>query len=110
MDTQIAVQEYRRQQWGGMIQACRSSGRTVKAWCDENGINPKSYYYWLRKLRDAALEEGTAPKLVQICMEESAPYPGNSIKIRISGCELELQEGTSGELIERTLRAIRNVW
>lgn len=111
MDTQIAVQEYRTHQWTVMIQACRNSGLTVKAWCEEKGINPKSYYYWLRKLRTAALEEqDRSPQFVQISSTESVTCQNKGMILRISGCEMELQEGTSGELIERALRAIRNVW
>jgi transposase-like protein len=32
------------------------SGQTVKQWCKKNGILEKTYYYWQRKLREAACE------------------------------------------------------
>ena len=41
--------DVRKSQWAEIIKACQSSGMTVKAWCLENGINIKSYYYRLRK-------------------------------------------------------------
>lgn len=37
----------------------------VKAWCFENGINIKSYYYRLRKLREELCN--SAQQAVQIC-------------------------------------------
>ena len=40
-----------RQQWLDIIQACNASGLTKKAWCEQNGINIKSFYYWQRQLR-----------------------------------------------------------
>ncbi|MDD6547662.1 MAG: hypothetical protein PUF40_01880 [Blautia massiliensis] len=41
----------RRQQWLDISQACNASGLTKKAWCEQNGINIKSFYYWQRQLR-----------------------------------------------------------
>lgn len=111
MDTRLAVQEYRTNQWMEQIRSCRSSAMTVKAWCAENEINLKSYYYWLRKIRAAAIEgQSTAPQFVRIGTEEAVFCQGTGIKLRVSGCELEFSENTSDVLIERTPRAIRNVW
>ena len=28
-------------EWKSQVEACKASGLTVKAWCNENGINPK---------------------------------------------------------------------
>ena len=36
--------DVRRQQWLDIIQACNASGLTKKAWCEQNGINIKSFY------------------------------------------------------------------
>jgi len=36
--------DVRRQQWLEIIQACNTSGLTKKAWCEQNGINMKSFY------------------------------------------------------------------
>ena len=44
-------QEVRMRDWAEQIEAQQTSGMTVQKWCEENGINPKTYYYHLRKLR-----------------------------------------------------------
>ena len=38
-------------EWNAMVEACQSSGLTVRNWCKENFISYKTYYYRLRKLR-----------------------------------------------------------
>lgn len=38
-------------EWFSMIQECRSSGRTVKEWCQEHAISVYSFYYNARRLR-----------------------------------------------------------
>ena len=36
--------------WSKRITACKNSGMRPGEWCEENGINVKTYYYWHRKL------------------------------------------------------------
>jgi transposase-like protein len=40
----------REQQWGQMITAQKSSGQTMIRWCEDNHINPKTFYRWRSKL------------------------------------------------------------
>ena len=47
----LVKREVQTQEWSARIQACRESGMSISAWCRENGIVPKTYYYHLRKLR-----------------------------------------------------------
>ena len=37
-----------------IIHACNASGLTRKAWCEQNGIKIKTFYYWQRQLRREA--------------------------------------------------------
>ena len=53
MDVTEFKQEYRLRQWGEIIKEQQQSGQTVKAWCSEKGISTKTYYYRLRKVREA---------------------------------------------------------
>lgn len=48
--------EYRMEQWRQIIQDCQESGLSDKAYCEQQGISEKTYYYWLRKLRKLAME------------------------------------------------------
>ena len=50
-------QEVREREWLEKIRECRSSGRTVKEWCEEQGICRKTYYYHLRMVREKLCEE-----------------------------------------------------
>jgi hypothetical protein len=110
METRLTIHEYRMQQWAQIIKTCRDSGITVKAWCAQNGVHPKSYYYWLRKIRTATVEQqqcGT--EFVQIGEDKPIADPRiGGILLRVSGCEIEIREGTSTGLIEQTLQAIRH--
>ncbi len=38
------------QEWSAKVAECRSSGNSVKAWCAEHGISPKTYYNWEKQI------------------------------------------------------------
>ena len=43
MDVRAIKHAAKLSEWSERIRACRSSGEPVKTWCEENGINIKSY-------------------------------------------------------------------
>lgn len=38
------------QEWASAIKECRSSGRSVREWCRQQGITPTTYYRWEREV------------------------------------------------------------
>ena len=46
LKTQMSIQK-----WLDIIHRCRESGLSNRQWCQENGIQLKSYYYWLSKIQ-----------------------------------------------------------
>ena len=64
-----AKQEVRLRQWAMEVKSCQESGMTVKAWCSENGVSPKNYYYHLGKVRESMLEN----KVVPIFRNDNSP-------------------------------------
>ena len=45
--------EVRLNQWKLIIEQCQSrpDGQTARPWMAENGVQEKTYYYWLRRVR-----------------------------------------------------------
>ena len=63
MDT--CTHEARLNQWKLIIEQCQSrpDGQTARQWLAENGIQEKTYYYWLRRVRKevySQLSDGNA--------------------------------------------------
>lgn len=56
MDTRLAAQQVRLHEWTGIIHARNESGLTVKEFCTQNNVTETQYFYWLRKVRSAAIE------------------------------------------------------
>ena len=89
MDKQTS--EIRAQKWAEIVIACNRSGQPKTAWCEEHGINRKSFYYWQSKLRKQAA--GLAPATNSI------------VPLRITGSQKE--ETANQELPAFAERAIR---
>ena len=63
-------QEVKLRQWAEMIQQRKESGLTVSQWCTENGVNIKTYYYRLQKVRQAMCKETECHDIVPVCEPE----------------------------------------
>lgn len=124
MDTQKVTQEYRMNQWIGIVRECRDSGQTVISWCKEHDIDTRKYYYWLKKIRTAACkalpqinEEGSIVPLEIQETSLSAPIDTDDVAkgtavadivIRLESAVLEIHNNASSSLIENTIRALNN--
>ena len=77
-----------------------------KAYCQQQGISEKTYYYWLRKLRTAAVEQA-APQIMELkaAREERA----EELYIRYRGAELRLPAGTDIEAIAAIRRSLQQL-
>ena len=105
-------------QWQQMVYDCRNSGMTVKAWCAENGINDKTYYYRQRKVWEAAQQQnieqdaGMPDKLpaiipctVPLASAVSAQPP--ALVLRIAAWTVEVNAGCDPELLLLALRSVK---
>ena len=74
--TSVVVQQVRLRQWAEQIQACRNrpAGMDVGTWCSQNNISKANYYYRLRRVREACLEQlPETPTFVEIPMAGRVP-------------------------------------
>jgi len=56
MKVQAAKRIIVLQEWAAQINARNQSGQTVKQWCNEHGINIKTYYNRVKIVREEMLE------------------------------------------------------
>jgi hypothetical protein len=54
MTAREAKRQYRLKEWANMIEDRGQSGLTIRAWCSQNEISIRSYYYWLKQVREYA--------------------------------------------------------
>lgn len=122
LNTAAIAKQYRLNKWIEIVRECRSSGQTVSAWCAQNHVNLKSYYYWLKRVREAACDvlpacqpqqlpivpvDFSSSQTVQTFSESS--HSTSEILIHMGAVTLEIRNHASANLIEHTLRALQHV-
>ena len=82
MNTRGIAAEYRLSHRTQIIRERSESGQSIKAFCENAGIRENTYFYWQKKLREAACEQLAA-------MEEGSTQTG---LVRTGFAEMRFQE------------------
>ena len=99
----------RQEQWSRKIVACRSSGMTVRTWCQENGISEKTYYYWQRRLfQELANAHLQSNGFVDVTPSRAESTGQIAVKIHIAGTEADIYNGADTATLETVLRVLRS--
>lgn len=119
LNTSLVAEQYRLQEWAAQIKECqnRPAGMPVKDWCKQHGITKTNYYYRLRRVRKACLENLTAdtPSSSIVPVPKEIQFPAqpvsekNSLDIVLNDCTIHVSETTSAELLARVLQVISHV-
>ena len=86
--------------WSEQIKAQQESGMTVTAYCTQNGINIKTYYYHLRKVREQCLE--SEPAIVPVAI----PRTASDIRIEKNGLQITLPSDISAGTLLTLVQAL----
>ena len=57
MNTREIAAEYRLSHWAGIMRERQESGLSIRQFCKNAGYHENVYYYWQRRLREAACQE-----------------------------------------------------
>lgn len=98
----------RLEAWAEMYREYLESGKTIKAWCEENGIARTTFHNRLRQMREAALEPKHEIVPVRDSVEETKVLADNTVVIRISGRGItaELPQDISPDLLTALLKGL----
>ena len=121
MNTREIASEYRLVHWAEIMQNRKDSGLSIKRFCENTGIHANTYYYWQRKLREAACGDlngmgrasaGLMPAVfAEVKLAASAGLPptgtrNHSICVEISGARITADSGYPAEKLAYLTRAV----
>ena len=103
--------EYRLQQWAQVVRECNTSGLSNREYCRQHNISEKTYYYWVRRLRQAAASqmEDQTPTLVPLDPAQPA-FPQEAddmLYIQFRGADLTLSGRTDMDAVAALLKSIQ---
>ena len=89
--------------WTQRISDCRSSGVSVKYWCQENGISEKTYYCWQRRIYKMAREQ-REPEFAELHGFQSiSPLTAS---LEIFGASVQVYAGADEATLSALFRAL----
>ena len=110
----------RLHQWAERIRECKSSGMTIRAWCKENDIREKNFYYYQRKVREALLEikekkisldvpknEVGFAKISGVTLDNVPERPVTAVNV--NGIKIDVFEDASEEAIRKSIKAVMSL-
>ena len=115
-DISQLAQQVRIQQWMQIVDDRVQSGLTINDYCSLHGIPRNQYFYWLRRIRRAAIQEIPqfaelpSPEDSEACKNEADVHSGfiPTLTIRLSGAVIEVNDSTSSSLIQRVAEVLSN--
>ena len=109
MNTKLATTQIRINEWAAIIKDCKASGMKVDEYCQQQDISRDAYYYWLRKVKEAALQQAG---FVELPVPQNQPIPATDFAVQMvvkfAGVELGINNETPTELLTRILEVIRH--
>ena len=97
--------EVQLKKWAEMVQRRNESGLTVVQWCADNNINIKTYYYRLKKVREAMCNEIESHDIVPVTPqteEQSA-----RIDLSVGDVKISLPDNFSSDALRKILEVLR---
>ena len=117
-DTRLATTKIRIKKWAEIINDRINSGLKVNEYCQTHGISRDAYYYWLRKVRAAAIElsEVEFVELKEPDVQHPLPQPVAyergfipQASITIGEMNISVNNNTPKELIKDLIEVAANV-
>ena len=126
IDSKTATNEFRLEQWRGIIQDRINSGLLVDDYCEQHNLSRNAYYYWLRKIKQDMIinkstelvcqdKISTETSIVELKPPKSDNYTEANCKVSlesqlllsVDGVTITVSDRTSDELLTRVLKAVR---
>ena len=94
-------------QWAGMIRSRSESGLTVTDWCRQNGINLKTYYYRLKRVRQAVCNEIEQHEIVPVEPIAGTEITAEKIELSVGDVKISLPDDFNESTLKRLLGVLR---
>ena len=118
MDTQVTARQMELTRWAGIISQCRtqcsSGGIEVRQWLRDNGISRDQYYYWHKKVKEAALVQQGEPAFLELKAPGGVPVPHLSashagVTVSAGAFTISVPDGTARETLRLVLEEVSRV-
>ena len=99
--SQLNSKKNQNNNWRDKINQQKISGKSIFAWCRENKVLPRSFYYWRSKL---------FPKIIdRTCFTELRDSDNTNIVLEYKGALIKLDKNFNSEILKKCLIVLRGI-
>lgn len=116
INTREIAKEYRLSHWAKVMQERSQSGLSIKIFCKQVGICVNTYFYWQRKLREAACEQLAQPSFTEVKLlgpstlaASAETSPSGQIHVEANGMHITADSGYPVEKLGALLRELKQL-
>ena len=109
MNVSTAKHQAQLSEWRARVAACRSSGKSVRAWCAEQNIGLKTYYRWEREILQItgkSFADASAPVFAELSAPSNVPEKSVVATVRIGAASLDVYSGADTEIVTALCRVL----
>ena len=99
--------EVKLAQWAEMVRSRNESGLTVTDWCKQNGINIKTYYYRLKRMRQAVCSEIEQHDIVTAIPADAPQSEDENIILIVGDVKISLPDNFNENTLSRLLGVLK---
>jgi putative transposase len=121
MNTREIAANYRLAHWAQIVNDQKTSGQTIKAFCTSVGVHLNVFFYWQRKLREAAACElapipqvpmpTTIPSGWTMCTmaERTGAAQPKPLTVMIGACQIRVDADTDEKLLLKVCKSLASL-
>jgi transposase-like protein len=117
MNTRKIAEEYRLTHWAGIMRERQTSGISIREYCKTAGFSEHTYYYWQKKLREAACRELTVqtedggnksivPSGWSVCEAAADKSESGVMRVEIGSFKISVDEYFDPQLLTKVCKAL----
>src|SRR5580658_1109539 len=106
----MSLSDDRIAEWRELLADQRSSGMSVKEWCESEGIREHRYYYWRKRLSEPTVSSApaspAAPRWLPVALDSAPPSSPSLITLRVGRVLVEVSSGFNAGLLSSVLNVL----
>jgi len=97
-----------RSLWEQRFAEYEASGKTIKAWCQEQAVKENQFYYWRKKLRMNQVANNQPVQWLSLELEQVRFAP-DSIAVHIGQITIEIKKGFDHHLLREIVQVLQTI-
>ena len=92
-------------EWARQVEECRSSGLSVRSWCERNGIAVSTFHYRQQKVWNALQQRN---QFVEVPLQTNEYYSENIATVHIGEIRADIHNGADEATLTALIRALKS--